>query len=81
MAEDSVDKNVTESEEDDAECPEFPDLVHQIQEILDDWEAVVPRSNWGVPKDAEWITTKGARGKALRANPISKPKSISVKLL
>eukprot|EP00669_Euglena_mutabilis_P014487 TRINITY_DN9586_c0_g1_i1.p1 TRINITY_DN9586_c0_g1~~TRINITY_DN9586_c0_g1_i1.p1 ORF type:complete len:346 (+),score=0.90 TRINITY_DN9586_c0_g1_i1:43-1038(+) len=46
----------SEDPEEDPPCPDFPEFVSQLQAVLDEWEVIVPRSNWGVPKDAEWIT-------------------------
>eukprot|EP00667_Euglena_gracilis_P015818 EG_transcript_16480 len=38
-----------------AMCPEFPEIVQQMNSCLAEWEAVVPRSNWTVPQDAAWM--------------------------
>ena len=45
-----------ESDEDpEDQCPEFPEIQQQISDVIAEFGAVLPKSNWTAPKDAIWI--------------------------
>ncbi|XP_011876156.1 PREDICTED: cell division cycle protein 123 homolog [Vollenhovia emeryi] len=54
-------------EEEETDCqPTFPEFSRQIQEILDEYDAVFVKTNWSTPADAMWV----APTKTLKCNTL-----------
>jgi hypothetical protein len=54
----SDDEEEEEEEQVDQLCPEFTELIHSIQQCLEEYDgAVFPKLNWSCPRDAQWILT------------------------
>ncbi|KAG5311211.1 CD123 protein, partial [Acromyrmex insinuator] len=57
---------VTCEEEETDYQPTFPEFSQQIQEILDEYDAVFVKTNWSTPADAMWV----APTKTLKCNTL-----------
>lgn len=57
---------VTYEEEETNYQPTFPEFSQQVQEVLDEYDAVFVKTNWSAPADAMWV----APTKTLKCNTL-----------